>query len=130
MGIKGNRLLQHLAMLGIWGLGAMNVVVAAPPMIHRLDLRPPSSVIETSAGKESAFPSMRRQAPNPQEENRFAAFNTDAQTRIPGRLEEMARRVHREGVPVARLWENKSALVSFGLNQRGKPGLWIIQKTH
>jgi hypothetical protein len=53
-----------------------------------------------------------------------------AQGRVPSRAEEFARRVHREGLPVARLWENKSALVSIGLNQRGKPGLWLIQKTH
>jgi hypothetical protein len=46
------------------------------------------------------------------------------------RLADLARRVHREGLPVARLWENHSALLSLGLNQRGKPGLWIIQKTH
>jgi hypothetical protein len=39
-----------------------------------------------------------------------------------------ARRVHREGLPLARLWENKSALISLGLNKKGKPGLWIIQK--
>ena len=44
--------------------------------------------------------------------------------------EAFARRFHREGLPVARLWENKSALVSLGLNQRGKPGLWLVQKTH
>jgi hypothetical protein len=44
--------------------------------------------------------------------------------------EAFARRVHEEGLPVARLWETKSALVSVGLNQKGKPGLWLIQKTH
>jgi hypothetical protein len=44
--------------------------------------------------------------------------------------EAFARRVHQEGLPVARLFESKSALVSVGLNQRGKPGLWLIQKTH
>jgi hypothetical protein len=44
--------------------------------------------------------------------------------------EIFARRVHQEGLPVARLWENRTALVSVGLNQRGKPGLWLIQKTH
>jgi hypothetical protein len=44
--------------------------------------------------------------------------------------EAFARRVHREGLPVARLWENHSALVSLGLNQKGKPGLWLVQKTH
>ncbi len=43
-------------------------------------------------------------------------------------FEEFARRVHREGIPVARLWESHTALLSLGLNQRGKPGLWIIQK--
>jgi hypothetical protein len=44
--------------------------------------------------------------------------------------EAFVRRVHQEGLPVARLWETKSALVSVGLNQKGKPGLWLIQKTH
>ena len=37
-------------------------------------------------------------------------------------------RLHREGLPMARLWENKSALLSLGLNKKGKPGLWTIQK--
>jgi len=42
--------------------------------------------------------------------------------------QRFSRRVQREGLPFARLWENKSALVSIGLNQKGKPGLWLIQK--
>jgi len=42
--------------------------------------------------------------------------------------EEFLRRVHREGVPVVRLWESHTALLSLGLNQGGKPGLWLIQK--
>jgi hypothetical protein len=37
-------------------------------------------------------------------------------------------RVHREGVPIIRLWNSKSALLSIGLNQKGKLGLWLIQK--
>ena len=40
------------------------------------------------------------------------------------------REFHRDGLPVARLWETKSALVHVGLNQKGKPGLWIVQKMH
>ena len=44
--------------------------------------------------------------------------------------EAFARRVHKEGLPVARLWETHSTLVSIGLNPKGKPGLWLIQKTH
>jgi hypothetical protein len=43
--------------------------------------------------------------------------------------EQLARQVHKEGLPLARLWQNDSALVSLGLNRKGKPGLWIIQKT-
>lgn len=43
--------------------------------------------------------------------------------------ERLARQVHKEGLPLARLWQNEQALVSLGLNRKGKPGLWIIQKT-
>ena len=48
--------------------------------------------------------------------------------RVMGQAEILARRTRREGLPVARLWESKSALLSIGLNQRGKPGLWLTQK--
>jgi hypothetical protein len=44
------------------------------------------------------------------------------------RAEEIAHRFRHEGLPVARLFESRSALVSLGLNQRGKPGIWLIQK--
>jgi hypothetical protein len=47
-----------------------------------------------------------------------------------GQAEILARRIRREGLPIARLLETKSALLSIGLNQRGKPGLWLTQKTH
>lgn len=54
--------------------------------------------------------------------------NGSTQERVQSRAEVFVRRVHREGLPLARLWENDSALVSLGLNKKGKPGLWIIQK--
>ena len=38
--------------------------------------------------------------------------------------------VHRGGLPVARLFESKSALVHLGLSPKGKPGLWLVQMTH
>jgi hypothetical protein len=44
------------------------------------------------------------------------------------RVEEMARRFPREGLPVARLFESQTSLVHVGLNPRGKPGIWLIQK--
>jgi hypothetical protein len=58
-----------------------------------------------------------------------ANFSRLSAVKPMGAAEEFARRVHREGLPVARLFESKSALVSLGLNQKGKPGLWLIQKT-
>jgi hypothetical protein len=49
-------------------------------------------------------------------------------SRSAGRIEEFARRARREGLPLVRLWESHSALISLGLNAKGKPGLWIIQR--
>ena len=79
-----------------------------------------------------AFPSsLHRQTLGSQEQLQLPNSGSESsQLRMTGQAEEFARRVHREGLPVARLWENKSALVSIGLNQKGKPGLWLIQKTH
>ena len=44
-------------------------------------------------------------------------------------VQDFVRRVHREGLPVARLFETKGVLVHLGLNPKGKPGLWLVQKT-
>lgn len=64
-------------------------------------------------------------------ENRNAASLAEvSMTKPMSPAETFARRVHQEGLPVARLWETRSALVSVGLNQKGKLGLWLIQKTH
>jgi hypothetical protein len=58
-----------------------------------------------------------------------SALGTGEQNfRAMSQAEIFARRIHREGLPVARLWESKSALISIGLNQKGKPGLWLTQK--
>ena len=46
---------------------------------------------------------------------------------LTGQLASVVQAVH-EGLPVARLWETKTALLHFGLSPRGKPGLWLIQK--
>lgn len=51
------------------------------------------------------------------------------QERVVGRVQALVERFHREGLPVARLWENHSALLSLGLNSKGKPGIWLVQKT-
>jgi hypothetical protein len=50
--------------------------------------------------------------------------------RTMSQAEIFARRVHQEGLPIARLFQSKSALLSVGLNKRGKPGLWFTQQSH
>jgi hypothetical protein len=93
--------------------------------IH-LDLRPPALDSVTNALNSQSF----RPHALGLEERSGLNLGADAwQDKPSARMAELARRVHREGLPIARLWENHSALLSLGLNQRGKPGLWIIQKT-
>ena len=52
----------------------------------------------------------------------------DPSFRVASRSAIFASRVRLEGLPFARLWESKSALLSIGLNRNGKPGLWLTQK--
>jgi hypothetical protein len=67
--------------------------------------------------------------PNPDYKQQLPALGADVAPRpMRSEVEELARRVHREGLPIARLWETHTALVSLGLSPRGKPGLWLIQK--
>lgn len=129
----------------------MTAAWAAPPSGQRaslhLDLRPSlgaaaaveKAVVDKAevgkAGADKGFTvvpsSLHRPTLPPQPELQLPELGAErSQTRTPSRAEEFARRVHREGLPVARLWENKSALVSLGLNKKGKPGLWLVQKTH
>jgi hypothetical protein len=128
-------------MLSLYAAAAMNSAHAAPPGNHArpaaphadyhptLDLRPSTSTIAAVERSAATFPSAARPSAGEERHIDLPALGSEgAQTRIPSRAEEFARRVHREGLPIARLWENKSALLSLGLNKRGKPGLWIVQK--
>ena len=120
---------------------ATNLVVR-----EQLDLRPPAAgefatllasrshgeatANNAAAGYQSkSFPAARKAEDI--DENPLSSMGAGAsQSRVMGRAEAFAQRFHREGLPIARLWENHSALVSLGLNQKGKPGLWLVQKTH
>jgi hypothetical protein len=130
MGKFGNRGSMRLAMLVICAVSPMNAALASPPIRRlTLDLQPPAAEMPAAEKAPASFPSMRRRTPGGLEQVQLSAFGSETpHARIPGRVEELALRFHREGLPIARLWENKSALVSLGLNQKGKPGLWIIQK--
>ncbi len=45
-------------------------------------------------------------------------------------METLAHNFRQQGLPMARLFENKYSLVHLGLDPRGKPGLWILHKLH
>jgi len=113
------------------------------PLIARLDLRPPRestpSTMHVGAGALAlaSFPSGTRPSGLAKENlgttegNRFPELRTgELNFQMMSQSEILVRRVRRQGLPVARLWESKSALVSIGLNQKGKPGLWLTQRIH
>src|ERR1700733_7226339 len=98
--------------LGTQGRGA-GMAQSSSPRTH-LDLAPPTldslkSALNTQSMKPHALG---------QEEPNGLSLGADAwQDKPSARLADLARRVHREGLPVARLWENHAALLSLGLNQ-------------
>jgi hypothetical protein len=102
-----------------------------PAPAQHLDLRLPSHAMEGNAPEKSpgAFPSMARPQNTTQQTLELPSMGSDSMRARPT-LQEFVHRVHREGLPVARLFETKSALVHLGLSPRGKPGLWLVQKTH
>ena len=42
---------------------------------------------------------------------------------------QSARKIHREGVPLLRPWQNSKMFVSLGVNAKGVPGIYLVQKT-
>jgi hypothetical protein len=131
--------------LGVGALLLASGAFAAPPQARlvpaptaHLDLRLPSHPVEGGANvaekSPSAFPSMA-QRQNLAQQNlaqheaaQLPALGPDGMHTRPT-IQDLVQRVHREGLPVARLFETKSALVHLGLNPKGKPGLWLVQKT-
>ncbi|HEY2465128.1 MAG TPA: hypothetical protein VGI32_13805 [Steroidobacteraceae bacterium] len=98
---------------------------------QHLDLRAPSHAVEAGniAEKPGAFPSTAHHQNLGDEQVAVPNLGSVGMRAHPA-IEDFVRRVHREGLPVARLFETKSALVHIGLSPRGKPGLWLVQKTH
>jgi hypothetical protein len=129
-----------IAGIGLFGLCTVQTASAAPPAGRQnvaaaqssaahLDLRPPSHVFEASEKASTSFPSMaHRQSFGGQDQQQLPVLGSEG-VRPRNSMADIAQRVRREGLPVARLFETKSALVHLGLNQRGKPGLWLVQKT-
>jgi hypothetical protein len=99
---------------------------------QHLDLRAPSHAVEAGMASEKSagvFPSMAHRQNPAQEQVDVPSLGSEGMHARPT-IQEFVHKVHREGLPVARLFETKSALVHLGLSPRGKPGLWLVQKTH
>ena len=133
-GVSGGGLLQRASgLLAAKSSGSP----ASRPDLQRLDLRAPENLAAERAptatdDSASAFPSAKRAriVPDSRPEEDLPALGGGAAIHSVSRVQEMAQRVQREGVPLARLWETRSALLHVGLSPRGKPGLWLIQKVH
>jgi hypothetical protein len=98
---------------------------------QHLDLRAPSHAVDAGNLAEKSpgvFPSMAHRQNPAQEQVELPALGSDGM-RTRASIQDFVHKVHREGLPVARLFETKSALVHLGLSPRGKPGLWLVQKT-
>jgi hypothetical protein len=99
---------------------------------QHLDLRAPSHAVEAGMASEKSagvFPSMAHRPSPAQAQVDVPSLGSEGMHARPT-IQEFVHKVHREGLPVARLFETKSALVHLGLSPRGKPGLWLVQKTH
>jgi hypothetical protein len=99
---------------------------------QQLDLRLPSHAAEVGNAAEKspgAFPSRVHRQIQAQEPVQLPLLGSDSMHARPT-IQDFVYRAHREGLPLARLFETKSALLHLGLSPRGKPGLWLVQKTH
>jgi hypothetical protein len=137
-----------MALAGAAALCILNSALAAPPQVRQgqphlqgqprlqnltqplgqhLDLRAPVPAAN-AAEKSSAFPSMpHMHRLGSREEVQPPALGLDTMRSRPV-VQDFVRRVQHEGLPVARLFESKTALLHLGLNPKGKPGLWLVQK--
>jgi hypothetical protein len=133
MGRIGKQRFFGVAAACLSGLFALNSAVASPPprqmqTARPLDLSAPTHLVAAPNGV-SAFASMSHQrSSGSPEQGRFANLASGSLPTRPS-IQERARLFHRDGFPVARLWESNSTLLHLGLNEKGKPGLWILQKT-
>jgi hypothetical protein len=96
-----------------------------------LDLQPPSlSELAGLLPERSSSAGMPSAHKRTSLEENLPALRAIPAERPASHLQAMAQKFGREGLPLARLWENHSALLSSGLSPKGKPGLWLVQKIH
>jgi hypothetical protein len=158
MGSIGHKHILFVAMSGLSGVLALHGAFAGPPFAgqplervtaavsggsrnntpagiqapnrqapnRRLDLSPPSEVMANNQAATGPFPA-------PGSHRLFAVLSTPPASQnghILSPMENVMHNFHEQGLPVAKLFQNSDSLVHLGLNQKGKPGLWIVHKLH
>jgi len=99
---------------------------------NRLDLAPPAIPLGAPEKADESFPTPNRHAQAVADTPaRFGGVgNAIGNQGVPSHAEQLVRNFHRDGLPVAKLFQSENSLVHLGLNQKGKPGLWIVEKIH
>ncbi len=142
---------ECIAVGAVCGLGLLHSAAANPPLgqegsrLRAMEPARPISAPEQHAVNPSATPFDLRAPANyaaaatPSSSSRRSDSDgglalpalgaNDPRFRMMSRSATFVDRARREGLPFARLWESRSALLSLGLNAKGKPGLWLTQKT-
>jgi hypothetical protein len=142
---------ECIAVGAVCGLGLLHSAAANPPLgqegtrLRAIQPARPISAPEQHAGNPSAVhfdlraPADYAAAATPSASFRRSDSDgglplpalgaNDPRFRMMSRSATFVDRARREGLPFARLWESRSALLSLGLNTKGKPGLWLTQKT-
>jgi hypothetical protein len=106
---------------------AAQATALSPPVRHApLDLRPP----QLTGTTEPRFAEFGPKAESGDDQRLASLGAAMIQERPNNRAQAFIQRFHREGLPLARLWQGHAAVVSVGLNPKGKPGLWLVKQTH
>jgi hypothetical protein len=159
MGTVGKQRIALIALIGLWELFVLHEALAGPPLEKvgaalsqsnasrpapslqsssgHLDLRPPSALVAGSDALGTFAAAARPKILDARNSSRSETSGGPPRASVPvasghvmSPLETMAHNFHQEGLPMARLFENQDSLVHLGLNQKGKPGLWIVHKLH
>jgi len=100
---------------------------------RRLDLSAPSAVMSPPSEVMANNQAATGPFPAPGGHRLFAVLSTPPASQnghILSPMENVMHNFHEQGLPVAKLFQNSDSLVHLGLNQKGKPGLWIVHKVH
>jgi len=138
-------------LFALYGFAALQRACAEPPLSKfavtvsheaALDLRPPpdipareiQAVDEVPQSEPAAVASRRRSFASEAfaSESRWRSGSRDFTVGQPAplmsRVEDVAHDFRRQGLPVAKLFENGNLMVHLGLSPKGKPGLWFVHE--